>query len=117
MFNTTKYFHCYDPCCFLFIMALMCGCVVVQHPVEGYSEEEWRYTIGIGDLPGIAYGYDKIQKAEETIGEAYAKCVEFLNNMDKTIDRFVHEIETGTYDTKECYRFTESPYSLLHENC
>jgi hypothetical protein len=30
IFNTTKYFYCYDPCSFLVTMAILCGCIVIH---------------------------------------------------------------------------------------
>jgi hypothetical protein len=114
IFNTTKYFFCYDPCTFFIIMSLICGCVVIQHPLDGYTEDEWRYTIGIGDIPGIAYGYENLAKAEAGIRRAPEKCFEFLRKTDTTVDAFIRDMETGNYTYEPCYRFSDSPYALQH---
>jgi len=114
IFNTTKYFYCYDPCCFLVIMALMCGCIVIQHPIRGCSAEEWKYTIGLQGLNGIAYGYDNLAHAEATIGDAYDDCMKLKQQTETSVDNFVNDMETGNYTFEPCYKFNESPYSLQH---
>lgn len=113
--NQTKYFFCYDPCSFLIIMALVCGCVVVQHPVDGCTESEWRYMIGIGDIPGIAYGYDNIPSAHTSAAGAPEACARLIESVDANIDKFIKDMESNREDLYEpCYKFNESPYSLQH---
>jgi hypothetical protein len=115
LLNQTKYFFCYDPCSFLIIMALMCGCVVVQHPMDGCTEQEWRYTVGFGDIPGIAYGYDNIPKAEASLADAPDACMKFIKSADTHIDNFIRDMETNSDELYEpCYKFNQSPYSLQH---
>lgn len=113
--NQTKYFFCYDPCSFLIIMALICGCVVVQHPVEGCTEREWRYMIGIGDIPGIAYGYDNIPSAYTSVAGAPEACAQFIQSADSNVDRFIQDMESNSESLYEpCYKFNESAYALQH---
>lgn len=114
IFNTTKYFYCYDPCCFLVIMALMCGCIVIQHPIPGYTAEEWMRTINITGLNGIAYGVDGLRRAEETIQYAQQDCENLRIVSDSSIDKFISDMQTESYDTSPCYKFNDSPYSLQH---
>lgn len=115
LLNQTKYFFCYDPCSFLVIMALICGCVVVQHPVDGCTEQEWRYMVGFGDIPGIAYGYDNIPKAEASIAEAPDACIKFIESANRHIDNFIRDMETKSDELYEpCYKFNESPYAIQH---
>lgn len=114
IFNTTKYFYCYDPCCFLIIMALMCGCVVVQCPIPGYTSEEWKYTINIMGLNGIAYGETDIERAEKTIDNAIDDCMKLKQFSETSVDKFVNSIATGTHNRVKCYKFNESIYSLQH---
>jgi hypothetical protein len=113
--NTTKYFFCYDPCCFLIIMALMCGCIVIQHPVTGCNQEEWQYSIGcdfLGRFNGLAYGYDNIDWAEATIADAPDQCMKLINNTEEHIKSFIKDMETGNYGYTPCYKFNDSPYAL-----
>ena len=115
IFNTTKYFYCYDPVCFAVIMALLCGCVVIQHPVEGYTEDEWKRATGLGNLPGIAYGYENLKVAEDTISEASAACMELINKSDDHVKNFIRDIKTGSYSYETMYPFNSSPYSFQHK--
>jgi hypothetical protein len=114
MFNITTYFYCYDPCCFLVIMAIMCGCIVIQHPVPGYSAEEWMHATGLQSLNGIAYGRKNMAHAEATIGAAYEDCMKMKQIADASVDSFIRDMETGNYTTEPCYRFNDSPYAMQH---
>lgn len=119
IFNTTTYFYCYDPCSFLVLFALMCGCIVYKEPVEGYTEEEWMYAMSFhnsGRLKGFAYGVENLQYARDTIQDAGESCRRIFENSDKTVDVFLHDIENGLYTKKPCYRFNELPYSFQHVN-
>jgi len=113
-FNTTKYFYCFDPCSFLVIMALMCGCVVIQHPFLGLTADEWKYMVGLETLDGIAYGHENLAHAEATMPNAVSGCLKFKQKSESTVDKFIQDMETGNYTTEPCYRFNDSPYSLQH---
>jgi hypothetical protein len=114
MFNTTKYFYCFDPCCFLIIMSLMCGCIVIQFPIPGCNAEEWKYTIGLQGLNGIAYGAENLPHAEATIGLARDDCMKLKEQNQQSVINFCRDMETGNYTTEPCYKFNDSPYSLQH---
>lgn len=116
VFNTTKYFHCYDPVCFLTIMATLCGCITIQHPYDDYTREEWEYASSfgaVGKLKGVAYGIEELPYAEATLHEAPEQFKEFMKNSDRTIDRFIEDMESGA-TTKPCYKFNDSPYAFQH---
>ena len=113
-FNTTKYFYCFDPCSFLVIMALMCGCIVIQHPFLGLSADEWMYTVGLKSLNGIAYGYQNLAHAESTMPNARDDCLKFKEESESSVDKFIQDMKTGNYTIEPCYPFTGSPYSLQH---
>ena len=114
VFNKTKYFYCYDPCSFMIIIALLCGCIVIQDPIDNYTEEEWMYAIGINTkLKGLAYGIENINYAINTIHEAYESCMEFINQRDTSIKKFLYEMENKTYNLDKCYEYSKSPYSLV----
>jgi len=110
IFNTTKYFYCYDPACFLVIMALLCGCVVIQNPINGYTKEEWEYALGLGKLPGVAYGYSTLKEAEETISEAPNVCMKLFTEGDTHVKQFIEDMRTGNYIKEPMYPFTDSPF-------
>jgi hypothetical protein len=114
VFHRSKFFFCYDPCCFLIILALLCGCIVVQDPPDGYTEEEWMYAMGIPTrLKGFAYGIENINYAKATIGDVYGPCMDYINTSDKSIKKFLHEMETNTYSKDKCYEYDESLYSFM----
>jgi hypothetical protein len=116
LFNKTKYFFCYDPCSFLVNIALLCGCIVIQDPVDGYNETEWMYALGIPTkLKGFSYGVENIKYAEATIGDAYGPCMEFINKSDESITKFIYEMEYKTYNLDKCYPYEESAFSLMFQ--
>lgn len=112
IFNTTKYFYCYDPASFLTHMALMCGCIVIQHPLLGCTVDEWKYMVDMKSLNGIAYGYENITHAENTISLAYLDPIIFKKDHEKSIDTFISDMESGNYTYEPCYPFNDTPYSL-----
>ena len=115
----TKYLHCYDPASFVVVMAVLCGCIVIQHPyIEGQTREQWEHTVigidSMGKIKGVAYGDEDLSFAESTIHEApeyFQKIFEFA---DSTLDSFIEDMETGNFTTEPCYKFNESPYSYKH---
>lgn len=116
IFNKTKYFFCYDPCTFLIIMALLCGCIVVQDPIDGYTEEEWMYVMGQPTkLKGLAYGMENIKYAEDTIDDATSSCMDVIKYSETSIKNFIYEIENYSYKQEKCYDFTksESPFMFI----
>jgi hypothetical protein len=108
-FNTTKYFYCYDPCCFLVVMALMCGCIVVQYPIIGYTAKEWKYAVNLPTLNGVSYGHDNLTHAEATIGFAAADCLKFKELNEISFKNFINDLETGNYTYEPCYPYNDSP--------
>jgi hypothetical protein len=117
IFNRSEYFFSYDPCTFLVVIALLCGCIVVQYPVEGYTEEQWMHTVGVPTkLKGFAYGIENIGYAQSTIGDAYGPCMDAVEYSNKSIKKFLHEIQTKTYNTDRCYEYDESPFSMMFKS-
>lgn len=113
--NTAKYFYCYDPCCFLVIMALVCGCVVIQHPPTGYNQDEWQHANGydsVGRLNGVAFGFENLPHAEATVADAPEQCMKLVSRADNDITSFIKDMETGSYTHAPCYKFNESPYAF-----
>ena len=115
-FNTTRIFFCYDPACFLVIMALICGCIVIQDPMAGYSEMEWIHTTtGFTErIKGLAYGVENLPYAIATIHEAAEQCKKMIESSNSSIDTFIQQMKNNTYSTGKCYNFDDSPYSFQH---
>lgn len=113
IFNQTTYFYCYDPCCFLILVALLCGCIVVQYPADGCTEAEWRYMIGIENVPGIAYGIEGIPRAIATRSGAETAVRKLIAETDMHVDNFIRDMK-GPPVYEPCFRFNESPHALQH---
>jgi hypothetical protein len=95
-------------------MALMCGCIVIQHPLNNYTADEWRRSIGLCGLNGIAYGAENIPAAEATIQYAVEDCMKFKKHNEETIDNFVRDMEE-LY--KPCFKFDPgAPFSFFWKN-
>jgi hypothetical protein len=124
IFNETKYFFCYDPVSFLPVIALLCGCIVIQHPIPGYTESEWinsgSYFGGAGGnysrIPGIAYGEENLGWAIATMPYVEQFIREWLKVTDTTVDSFVDDLQNKECAPEKCYKFNESPYSFQHED-
>jgi hypothetical protein len=116
VFNTTKYFFCYDPVCFLVQIALMCGCIVIQDPMAGYTEMEWINTTTkfTERIKGVAYGIENLPYAIATIHEAPAQVKQMIEYSDSSIDTFIQQMKDKTYSTDKQYDFNDSPYSFQH---
>jgi nucleoside-diphosphate-sugar epimerase len=103
--NKHQYFISYDPCSFLTIMAAMCGCLSVVHPIQGLTKQQWIQTTaaseyakskGIDNLYGIAYGNEQseYQYAFNTmhlVKEQWNDILKF--NIEKTIIPFINDIQ------------------------
>jgi hypothetical protein len=110
IFNTTKYFVCYDPLCFLVIIALLCGCVVVQDPVDNYSESEWIYAslgVRMDKFPGIAYGLSNLDYARNSMHQSHNVCMKLINSRDDSFNSFVNDIKNGTFSYEPCFKFND----------
>jgi hypothetical protein len=115
-FNTTKYFYCYDPCCFLVTMAVMCGCIVMQYPLIGYTAEEWKYAVNQPTLNGVSYGHDNFAQAEATIAYATADCLKFKEEQENSLKNFINDLETGNYTNEPCYPYMDSPIAPAYNS-
>lgn len=109
VFNNYKFFVCYDPLCFLIVIAAICGCVPIVYPIEGISKEEWIKTTAaseyckekhIDNLFGIAYGKEDIEWAKSTlylVEEQWKDIIKF--NMETNVVTFIEDLnhlEDGT---------------------
>jgi hypothetical protein len=102
IFNRYKYFVSYDSITFLSIIAALCGCVSIIAKVDGLSKEDWINTTVAADyfkysgekiLYGIAYGFEDIVNAENTIHlvkDQWTRITQF--SRDKYIASFINDI-------------------------
>lgn len=109
IFNKYKWFLSYDSNTFLTIMAALCGCISVVYKVDGLTKKDWIKTTAaaeylthnnLDNLYGIAYGYEDMQYAKETIHlvkEQWDDIVKF--NIEKTIKPFISDI--NNFDTMQ----------------
>jgi len=107
IFNTYKYFICYDPACFLVFLAGLCGCIPILHKVENVTKEQ--YFTGNGDTnslfytyyqtypytnyPGVAYGIEDLEFATKTIDllpDLLTKQIEYMTNI--CVDSFIEDM-------------------------
>lgn len=103
IFNTHKWFMCYDSITFLYVMSALCGCIPVIYKVEGLSKKDWINTTAFADyfkykddytLYGVAYGKEEMKFAEDTIhlaNDQLREIIAFCNN--KTIEPFSYDIQ------------------------
>jgi len=102
-FNKYKYFISYDPVTFLTVIAALCGCISIVKKIDGLTKTEWlkntpyaQYLqeMNITNLYGIAYGYDEIEQAENTIHlveEQWKTIQTYMAN--KNVNLLVNEIK------------------------
>lgn len=107
-FTKTKYFYSYDPNTFYNLIAPLCGCVTILHPIPGVSREEYLSSRmnNVGHMlcdAGLAYGYDKeeIIRAENTLKFAKDQMKMILSKYDKTHLSFMSDIERYMSNRKE----------------
>jgi hypothetical protein len=79
IFNTYKYFVSYDPLTFLSIIAPLCGCISIIHPVKNVTKEGWLKNSAL-------YQYFKEKGNFNIYGIAYGDSLEELEFAKKTID-------------------------------
>lgn len=100
-FNNTQRFYCYDPNTFYSIMAPLCGCITILHPMYGITKENYfqsrilhHHASGFTFDYGIAYGNDQfeIEKALETVKDAPEKFA-YLNSLyQQTVNSFLTDM-------------------------
>lgn len=100
VFNTSKIFYCYDPNTFFSIMAPLCGCVTVLHPIDGVSKEEYFnsrilcYKNEFCYNAGIAYGntQEEINSALSSVNNAQSQFEKLCQLYQITINNFISDI-------------------------
>ena len=109
IFNTYKYFVSYDPLTFLSIIAPLCGCISIIHPIENVTKEGWLKNSalyqyfkekGNFNIYGIAYGnsLEELEFAEKTIHIVKDQWDDIINNYQTIlINNFIDDI--NNFDT------------------
>ena len=76
VFNKFDTHVSYDPISFISIMAPICGCISIVHPIDGVDELKWIKMGGVKEyielnniqkLYGISYGVENIELAKNTV--------------------------------------------------
>ena len=84
LFRTSKYYISYDHCSYLTVLAALCGCIPIVIPYEKYSKEEWKDMFPIQKY-GVAYGFDDISHAKETLHLVRNNVLEVQKNSFRSI--------------------------------
>lgn len=66
VFNSKEFFVSYDSMCFHIQQAILCGCIPIVIPDEGVSKEVFLEKAPVNKY-GVAYGFDDIAHARETM--------------------------------------------------
>lgn len=89
IFQKAKYFISYDHASYLTIIAALCGCISIVIPSDDFPKETWRRMFP-GQKYGVAYGFDDIQYAKETMPFVRENLrnlqIQSLKNIAKFID-------------------------------
>jgi hypothetical protein len=91
--NSCKYFYCYDNACFWVVMAALCGCIAIVIPDGNSTAEEW-YEKFPHKTAGVAYGFENLKRAEETLCNIKEKLIEYEAKHIATIKNFVNICES-----------------------
>jgi hypothetical protein len=103
IFNSHKYFICYDPLSFYAFIAPLCGCITIVYKTDGLNKQQWLQKTfaaeymkhkGIDNLYGIAYGIEDLEYAENTIHLMKEQLDDIINFcIEKTIIPFINDIQ------------------------
>ena len=65
IFNQVRYFISFDQATYYNIMASLSGCTSIVLPIDGISREQWSKEMPTYQY-GVAYGFDDIERANDT---------------------------------------------------
>jgi len=88
VFNSREMFICYDHATFVFVQAALCGCLAVVIPDGVHDREEWT-ALFPGARYGIAYGFDDIPRARETLPRVRETLEQAMDEDVKTVVNFI----------------------------
>jgi hypothetical protein len=104
IFNNFEYFVSYDALTFLNIIAALCGCISIIHPVEGISKQEYfkmtalyDYMVdkNITEIYGLAYGYsdEEIDYSRSTLHLVKDQITDIQNWLiENSVKKFVEDM-------------------------
>jgi hypothetical protein len=102
IFNEYKCFYCYDPLSWLAIMAPVCGCYTIVHPVAGQDKRTWLSNTAldiymkeqnIEDIYGVGYGLPERKYAKLTCHLAKQQWDDMQYYFNVTcLDRFLEDM-------------------------
>ena len=95
IFNSCKYFYCYDPFTFYISYAIICGCIPILYPIENKTKEDYINNIILKNIKyAIAYGNteNEIKYAESILEESASELINIENNNLKNIELFLNDI-------------------------
>ena len=102
-FNNFEYFLSYDPLTFLSHIAALCGCISIVYKIEGLDKSAWLKTTyyndyltskGLTNLYGIAYGYEDIEYAKNTMHLVEEQLNDIINYSKETqIISFINDLK------------------------
>jgi len=109
IFNTHKYFICYDTLTFLFCISLLCGCITIIYDIKDIDKKTWLKSTFFGpyiekynieNIYGLAYGISdkEIKYAEDTIHlapEYINKIINEINNENLT--KFLNNLDINKF--------------------
>ena len=86
MLNLSKMLISYDPHSFMTLQAIMCGCMPIIVPKPGVTAEEYFSTAPIKS--GVAYGFEDLERAQETFPKAQLELEAYEQVRQKTYEDF-----------------------------
>jgi len=117
IFNTCKYFYCYDPNSMYVVYAALCGCIPILYPLEGVSKEDFMknriYNCDneLIDI-GFAYGNNdlEINNAIEKNKNSELLVNKIFDFYKKTVTIFCNEIYNNIFTNIELDNTIENYY-------
>lgn len=114
-----KYFYSYDPNTFYNLIAPLCGCVTILHPIPGVTREEYfnsrmtkGYMSNVSYDAGIAYGYSdaELAKALKTLPLAKEQALALIDSYKTSILDMLIDIDSKINRNEELSNTVESIY-------
>ena len=113
IFNNKEYFYCYDPYSFYTSIAVLCGCIPIVYPLEGVNKLDWLKTRAMfqiyldkqDNVAGIAYGFDDVKYAHETLCNVEKEQMRIVKFGKRTVINFINRIKAYFHNNNKSYQF------------
>ena len=117
IFNTCKYFYCYDPNSMYVVYAVLCGCIPIIYPLEEISKEKYiknriyNCNNELIDI-GFAYGNSKneINNAIQKNKDSNVLINKIFDFYKKTVTIFCNEIYNNVFNNIELNNIVKNYY-------